>query len=305
MQDLPNSTNDTIPIVWSNDDLTVNTSRQLKEQLAFLKNIDIRGVFYVIPANPEGSTLDNDIEMCRLMESARSEGHEFYQHGYIHTPFESGVPETWMLDIAPLVRDQYNSDRLEIEAMHRLDAMVEMIEAGQKIWRRALGDDSPGYRPGWAAFCGNLYRALDILGYAWVSSRICGRKSWLWNQELWDQDPPYRETTPGAPWRLGRLIEYPIAGDYGFTVKNEPEAIRRMVDLFESEFLEFHRRGWQFNLLSHYHGLERNGGTGYEIHRQAIPKIQQSGKAEFMGMTELHTRTTATLSKNGDSTEPS
>ncbi len=282
---------DQIPFIWSNDDIAAGTSQQLKEQLSFLESIGIQGVFYVIPRAANGSTIDNDTDLCRTMESARKDGHEFYQHGYIHTPFESGVPELWMHDFGPSVRERYDSERLEIEATHRLDAMVEMLEAGQKIWRRAFGDGSPGYRPGWGAFCGNLYRALDILGYEWVSSRICATKSWLWNQELWDRDPPFRETTPGTPWRIGRLVEYPIGGDYGFRVEHEPEAVRRMVDLFESEFLEFHRRRWPFNLVSHHHGLERNGGSGYEIHRQAIPKIQQSGKAEFMGMAELHRRT--------------
>ncbi len=284
-----------IAFVWSNDDITAGTSPQLTKQLSFLESLGIQGVFYVIPESGNGSTIDNDADLCRTIERARKDGHEFFQHGYIHTPFESGVPELWMLDFAPAVREQYDEERLEIEATHQLDAMVEKIETGQKIWRRAFGDSSPGYRPGWGAFCGNLYRALDILGYEWVSSRISSRKSWLWNQELWDRDPPFRETTPGTPWRIGRLIEYPIGGDYGFQIANEPEAIRRMVELFESEFLEFHRRGWLFNVVSHHHGLDRNGGSGYAIHRQAIPKIQQSGKAEFMGMTELHRRTVESM----------
>lgn len=280
----------TIPFIWSNDDITAGKAPELGRQLAFLKEMGICGTFYVIPQRPDGTTIDADIELCRAMESAREEGHEFYQHGFVHTPFESGVPELWMLDFAPEVRERFDDRRLEIEQAHRLDAIVAMLESGQKIWRRVFGDESPGYRPGWGAFCGNLYRGLEILGYQWVSSRICGKKSWLWNQQQWDADPAFRDATPGMPWRIGRLMEYPIAGDYGFTVENEPEDIGKMTGLFEAEFLEFHRRGWPMNIVCHPQGLERAGGTGYEIHRRVIPGIRDGGKAEVMGMTALHER---------------
>lgn len=285
---------DRLPVIWSNDDIQSGKNEQLQRQLDFLDNLGIPGVFFVIPQGRDGP-IDQDADLCRTIETARNNGHEFYQHGYVHTPFESGVPETWMLDFAPQQRARFDTDRLAIEKTHTLKKMVEKIEAGQRIWRRAFGEASPGYRPGWGAFCNNLYTALETLGYEWVSSRICTQTSWLWNQQMWDQRPDFREGIPGSPWRIGRLIEYPIAGDYGFRLPDDKDQIRRMADLCLEEFEQFYERGWQFNIVSHWHGLEKNGGTGYAVHANALPRIQQTGKAEFMGMAELHKRTAAQL----------
>ncbi len=181
--------------------------------------------------------------------------------------------------------------------------MVEKIEAGQRIWRRVFGEASPGYRPGWGAFCNNLYRALDVLGYEWVSSRICALTSWLWNQHRWEERPELRDEVPGSPWRIGRLIEYPISGDYGFHVPDVPDKIQCMADLCLEEFEQFHQRRWPFTFVSHWHGLERNGGTGYAVHANAMPRLQQTGRAEFIGMAELHRRTAATLPLPAESTD--
>jgi peptidoglycan/xylan/chitin deacetylase (PgdA/CDA1 family) len=286
---------ESLPVIWSNDDIGHGKARPLQVQLDFLDRFGIPGVFYVIP-KLGGQDLDADVELCRLMEKARDRGHEFYQHGYVHTPFESGVPETWMLDFNPEVRSRYDADRLAIEATHTLARMVEKIEAGQRIWRRALGEASPGYRPGWGAFCGAMYQALDILGYEWVSSRICEQTSWLWNQGLWQETRQYRDAVPGSPWRMGRLVEYPIAGDYGFRVPHDENRIARMVELWVGEFEQFAQRGWPMNVVSHHHGLEWDGGSGYAVHAEALTRLQATGRAEFIGMVELHRRT---LEKSG------
>ncbi|MCX5660175.1 MAG: DUF2334 domain-containing protein [Planctomycetota bacterium] len=282
----------TVPFVWTNDDIVFGQADKLRRQLDLIDRHGLPGVFFVIPKTDAG-TIDNDPQLLRVIDAARAKGHEFYQHGYVHTPFESGVPAIWMLDFAPDVRRQYDTHRLEIEATHSLEALASMIEKGARIWRAAFHEDSPGYRPGWGAFCRNLYRALDMLGFEWVSSRIPTPTSWLWNQGLWNEPQRFDANVPLAPTKIGGggLIEFPLGGDYAFTVPNDPKKIDLMVGLGVREFELMHERNLPFMPVSHWHGLERNGDTGYAVHEKMLPKIVKSGKAEPMGMAELLKRT--------------
>jgi len=280
---------DRVPFLWSNDDVTFGTAEPMQRQIEFLDRFGITGVFFVIPHNVKPIT--EDAALMKVIEQARGKGHEFYQHGYIHTPFESGVPELWMLAFSEQVARDYDEQRLEIEKQHTLEAMVRMIASGAAIWREAFGEPSPGYRPGWGAFCTNLYRALDAMGFDWVSSRIPCPTSWLFNQGKFDEPVRFRESVPTAPQRMGdRLWEYPIAGDYAFTVPNEPDKIDAMVDLAMQEYEHYRTVGAPMMMVSHWHGLERNGDSGYAIHEKLLPKLLDAG-IEPMGMAELHRRT--------------
>jgi hypothetical protein len=40
-----------------------------------------------------------------------------------------------------------------------------------------------------------------------------------------------------------------------------------------------------FVLVSHHHGLEAHGGTGYQVHERLLTRILESGEAR---MTTLH-----------------
>jgi|ERR1051326_7353207 peptidoglycan/xylan/chitin deacetylase (PgdA/CDA1 family) len=286
----------TIPFLWTNDDISFGQTEQHRRQLEFLDRYGIPGVFFMIPGGDEGKTLADDTELLRLIESSRARGHEYYQHGYIHTPYESGVPELSMLDFSPEVKRQYDERRAEIEASHTFEALTEKIEKGRKIWRRAFYEDSPGYRPGWGAFCTNLYRALEALQFDWVSSRLPSLTSWLWNLGRWDEPMNYRAAVEARPHRIGKLWEFPIGGDYGFRVPNEPARIEAMVGLGLQEFDYCHERDIPFLLVSHWHGLERNGGTGYAVHEKLLGQLIQSGKAEPICMSELARRTSSVAS---------
>lgn len=284
-----------IPFLWSNDDIGHGQAPQLKRQLDFLAQFGIPGTFFLVPKSSAG-TLDGDPELLRLIESARGQGHEFYQHGYLHTAFECGVPATWMLDFAPDVRQRYDDERLAIEAGHTFEAQIRMLEAGQRIWRRAFGEDSAGFRPPWGAFCTNFYRALDALGYQWVSSRLPCAASWRWNQGEWDAPVDFRPAVPAAPCQIegGGVWELPISGgDYAFHVPHEEERIEAMSNLGMEEFAYCHERGIPFMMVCHWHGLARNDDSGYAVHQRLLPRIIESGKAELMAAGALYQRTQA------------
>lgn len=287
-----------IPVLWTNDDIEFGKSSELKYQLDFLDRHEIPGVFFLVPRSVRGD-IDQDPELLRLIESARGRGHEFYQHGFLHYAFECGVPDLGMFALDPGACREFDVKRAEIEALHTFEALVEMLDNGRRIWRRALGDDSMGFRPGWGAFCTNLYRALAALGYQWVSSRLPCMTSWLWNAGRWEEPVDFRDGIPTAPHRLPQGIwEFPIAGDYGFRVPNHPGKIDAMVSLALQEFDVYFERGDPMLIVSHHHGLQHPGnmdgafpphpeGTGYEVHAKLLPALRHTGKARFLQMSDL------------------
>jgi hypothetical protein len=279
-----------IPFVWSNDDISVGLTEPLERQIKFIERFGIKGVFFVVPKSGD-KTIADDTTLLKAIEKARNNGHEFYQHGYIHTPFESGVPELWMLDLAPAVRRDYDVKRHEIEASHELDRMIEMIDKGRRIWRQAFGEDSAGYRPGWGAYCKNLYRALNTLGFDWISARIPSPTSWVWAGAKWEYPIEYREELPIDPYATeGRLIEFPMAGDYAFNVPNEPARIEQFVDLGMHDLAHHVKHNVPFVMVSHFHGLARNNDAGYAVHEKLLPKIIDSGDVELTSMVPLMER---------------
>lgn len=278
----------TIPFAWTNDDISVGQSEQLQRQLDFLDEFGVRGTFFVVPISGE-QTIADDPELLATIAGAREEGHEFCQHGTRHTPFECGVPETWMLDFSPEVRRRYDEERLQIERGHTFEAQVRMLEEGRRAWREAFGEDSAGFRSGWGAFCGALYRALDALGYEWVSSRMPETTSWLWNQGLWDAPEGLRECIEWAPHTIPgtSVVEIPITGgDYAFRVPHDPEKIDAMVELAMREFGFCREQGVPFVMVCHWHGLARNDDSGYAVHRRLLPRIMDNG-AECVTLSEI------------------
>ncbi len=280
----------TIPYIWTNDDIGYGQPDQLNRQLELIDRHGIPGVFFVIP-RLGGKDLDQDADLLRVIDKARGKGHEFYQHGFVHTAFECGVPETWMMAFHQATLDEYDAHRDEIEASHTLEALVRMLDSGQAIWRRAFGENSPGFRPGWGAFCANFYKALKALDYQWVSSRIPSPTARVWNQGKWDAPKVFRPHIPLKAHQVHGVTEHPMTGgEYSFRVPNDPDKIEAMVHLALHDLDYLHERQGEMIMNTHWHGLERNGGTGYAVQEKLIPAILATGKAEPMGMVELHRR---------------
>jgi peptidoglycan/xylan/chitin deacetylase (PgdA/CDA1 family) len=296
---LKSSRESALPVVWTNDDIHTGKSAELSRQIEFLDRHGIPGVFFVIPENSPGQELYRDEELLGVIESAKKSGHEFYQHGHQHHAFECGVPDMGMFALDPNAYERFDTERAKIDAMHTFEAQVEMLSKGQRIWRKAFGEDSAGFRPGWGAFCTNHYRALAALGFEWVSSRLPCMTSWLWNAGRWDEPIHFREGIPSAPHLLPQgIMEFPIAGDYAFRVPNISAKIDAMVDLGMQEFAVYLERGHPMLIVSHFHGLQFPGskapdtpvskmGTGYAVHEKLIPAMLATGRARFTGMKDV------------------
>jgi len=292
MSELPKS-----PVVWTNDDISVGDEPHLRRQLELLDTYGVPGVFFVIPSNRLGD-LDEDEPLLSLIEEAKKRGHEFYQHGYKHFAFECGVPHLDMFLLDKKARTLFDANRDAVEALHTMEALVEMLENGHRIWRKAFGESSEGFRPGWGSYCGNLYKALHILGYKWVSSKIPSMTTYL---QAYGQAIHFYEGMKTGPHQLQQGIwEFPIGPEIAWRVPNDPQKIDAMVDLGVRHFQAMHERGEPTLLLSHYHGLDYHGdvdgneadptGTGYAVHAAFIPRLQAGNQAEFIGMKELSRR---------------
>lgn len=292
------------PVVWTNDDILYGRSAELRRQLEFLDRHGIPGVFFVIPRCIGHGDLDQDKELLSLIESARNKGHEFYQHGFIHSAFECGIPNLAMFNLDARAAALFDTDRDHVESLHTLEALVEMLENGQKIWRRAFGEDSVGFRPGWGSYCGNLYKALHVLGYQWISSQIPSMTCYLqrYGQDIAFLEPQSPEATlQFGPHKLRQGVwEFPIGPEVAWRVPNDPAKMSAMVDLGMRHFEALRNRNEPMLMVSHHHGLSFSGevegcppldsGTGYAVHDKFLPKLLASGNAEFMGMKELAAR---------------
>jgi peptidoglycan/xylan/chitin deacetylase (PgdA/CDA1 family) len=281
-----------VPVVWSNDDIACGDAPRLERMLAFLDRHGVPGTFFLIPRGSRGD-LDQDDALLRLIAAARRRGHEFQQHGCRHTAFECGIPELRMLDWSAPERRRFDEERERIEAGHTRAALVRMVDEGRRVWRRAFGEDPAGFRPGWGAWCGDLYHALADLGYAWVSARIPSMTAWNRQNGAWDEAMEFRPGIPSAPVRLAQgIVEIPMAGDYAFRVP-----MGRLADmqaLARAEFADAAARGAPMVLVSHWHGLEFPGGdpgvpggSGYAVHEALVPWLLADGRARFTSMAEL------------------
>ncbi|OUC06447.1 hypothetical protein RY27_20990, partial [Litorilinea aerophila] len=157
--------------VFTNDDPGGQEPERFAELLDFLAAQEVPATFFVIP-NAGGVPLDRKPEWLRLLERALAEGHDLQLHGYVHGPFEFGVPPGFMLDIMPERKKQWEHDPEPIVAEHQYALLREKLERGLEIFHRALGLEPTGFRSGCLATCANMYTALADLGFQWSSNQV-------------------------------------------------------------------------------------------------------------------------------------
>ena len=275
-----------IPFIWSNDDMTNGKSESMDRQLKFLRQFDIKGSFFVIPCY-KGQKITGDKKLVELLKSAMAEGHDMQQHSTTHKYAENGTADLRMFDLmGDEAKIDYSENRFVYERLWQLDAIEAQINWGRQVWIDAFGSPSDGYRPGGGAFCGNMYKALQRLGFKWVSSRLSSFTGWIW--QTGNYDYPVRLEGPVNPFRQGKLIEIPILDDVAFAIPQEK--IDDFVELGWKLWKLCVERNCQYHLVSHYHALEYDGGTGYAVHEKLIPRILESGQAEPMTVSEYYNR---------------
>jgi peptidoglycan/xylan/chitin deacetylase (PgdA/CDA1 family) len=275
-------------ILWTNDDVKPGKVRELEGMLELLDRFSVPGVFFVIPCLGKG--ISNDTELLRVIGKARENGHEFYIHGCRHDAFECGIPPLEYLVFNEKERRRFDTHKLEIEQQHTLEAQVRMIDEARREWRRAFGEESPGFRAPWCSTCNGFYRALDLLGFEWSSSTVHGLTWKHWGQGVWDFPVQYYDATPAGPYRIGNLTEYPIAADYALKFETAADRdIERMLELVMTDMAYYHGKNMPFNICSHWFDLTKEPNMlNYRLHEKMLPRLLEVPNTRFIGMNELH-----------------
>jgi hypothetical protein len=281
---------DKIPFVWTNDDIQNKLHHQFEPMQEFLARFDLKGTFFVVPC-PEGKhQLTDDARLVELLHAAQRDGHDLQQHSTTHVCIENGTADLRMFDLmGDAAKVAYSQNRFVHERLWQVDALEAQIGWGRQVWIDAMGEASPGFRPGCGSFCGNMYRALENLGFKWCSARMVSMTGWMRAAGHWDY--PRTLEGPVMPSQQGGIIEFPILDDVCFRI---PRArVNEFVELGWQHWQECVERKLPFVLVSHPFGLEHlsdaeYSGTGYEVHEKLLPRILESGHAAPMTLTEYY-----------------
>jgi peptidoglycan/xylan/chitin deacetylase (PgdA/CDA1 family) len=278
---------DKIPFVWTNDDLSVDNYSDLETLLQFLDRFGLKGTFFVVPCPGGTSLMTDDARFVDALKAAGREGHSFQQHSTTHMCIENGTADLRMFDLmGDSHKQEYSQDRFLYERLWQVDALQAQIGWGRQVWTDAMGAPSDGFRPGCGAFCGNMYIALENLGFKWCSARMVSMTGWMWADEKYDY--PRRLEGPVLPVRQGNIIEFPIIDDVAFRIP--AEKIDDFVELGWQHWQECVARGLPYVLVSHPFALKHAGGTGYAVHEKLLPRILDSGQADPMTLSDYYAR---------------
>jgi len=207
--------------VFTNDDLSATTPLDLVERLRlFLKEMEVRGTFFVIPNHLGVYPLTAGSETVEMLEKLRRDGHEIAQHGYAHYSEKNRGRS---------VKMGAEMAYLSEEEQYRIIARGREILTG-------LGFPPRGHRS--PCFSGNrrTFRALDRLGFLYGS----------------DLDlPPNTLETLLLPAPRRRLM-YPSRPDgldlLQVTSQTDPTVRRKKA---ERIFRRYRERGAAFAFLTH------------------------------------------------------
>jgi peptidoglycan/xylan/chitin deacetylase (PgdA/CDA1 family) len=274
-----------IPFIWTNDDLAVNNYGDLEPMLGMLDRFGLKGTFFVVPCPSGTHRMTDDAKFVDALKAAQQQGHDFEQHSTTHVCIENGTADLRMFDLmGDGAKQEYSQQRFVHERLWQVDALQAQIGWGRQVWTDAMGAPSDGFRPGCGAFCGNMYTALENLGFKWCSARLVSMTGWMWAAGNYDY--PHRLEGPAQPVRQGKLVEFPILDDVAFRIP--AEKIEDFAELGWKHWQECVRRNLPYVLVSHPFALKHDGGTGYAVHAKLIPRILDSGQAQPMTLSEYY-----------------
>jgi peptidoglycan/xylan/chitin deacetylase (PgdA/CDA1 family) len=243
-----------VAAVFTNDDLSAVTPPEPVERLrSFLREVGVRGTFFVIPNYLGAYPLTAGSPTVEMMERLRLDGHEIAQHGYAHYSEKNrGRPVKMGAEMAFLSEEE----------------QYRIIAKGRKILTD-LGFPPRGHRS--PCFSGNrrTFRALDRLGFLYGS----------------DLDlPPTTLKTVFIPSRRRRLMyPYHPAGLKLLQITAQTDPTVRMKKAVKV-FRRYQNRGGVFAFLTHLPQIAAQ--KNLERLEQSIRFLKEEG-AWFCTMAEL------------------
>ncbi len=281
-----------IPLIWTNDDVGIGNAESLLGMVEFLKQFRIPGSFAIVPIRIKDKPeyIYEDTDLRKALDKALEDGHELFQHSVTHACVENGLADIRMY--APHlmgyeVAKEHSRKRMYYERYWQEDAIIDQIQWGKEVWEKTFGEPSIGYRPGCGSFSVGMFQALEKLGFKWTSvTDLVSFTGWMWISEN-GKDYPFEMTPPVRGYKkYNNIIEIPGLDDVSFRVEAGDE--KRFIELGWRQWQECVKNNWPYVMISHWHGLERNGGTGYKIHRILLDRILNTNQAEPVTLTQYY-----------------
>ncbi len=271
---------------FTNDDPGMQQPELFAELLDFLDDQQVPGTFFVVP-NAGGQPLHTKPEWMELLQRALASGHELAHHGYTHeTPFEFGVPPSFMLDIIPTAQDRWQNNRTSVTPLHAPNVLRTKLEAGQEIFQRALGFTPTGFRSPCLGMCDNTYTTLASLGFQWSSNQVINPMGWRYiNREYTADESWVAELPPRPHHHPAGLTEIPMHSEYTWYL--EANDIDRHFALARNDFEHARHNGDPFVALSHYYAMTGQWAAGLRVYERLIAHARTQGDVHFVTLSEL------------------
>ena len=156
-----------------------STEDHLSRLLEFCRSEGLKATLFTVPLAQE-IPLAARPGYVQLLRDAVGAGHEVAQHGLRHGRFETGIPPDMILALpheGP-ARQRLRTQRAQIEAGLRVDALRKTLGRGRDLLREALGFAPAGFRAPCLSTCANLFTAIAEEGYAYDSSAFLQPAGW-------------------------------------------------------------------------------------------------------------------------------
>ena len=246
-----------------------SSPEHLKKLLDFWDEEGLKGTLFVVP-RCNGKELGQMKEYVGLLKCAAENGHEMAQHGLDHTRFQTGIPPKMVLDLpheGP-AREYLAKNRAEIEKTLSVENLRKDLVFGKHILASALGKPVHGFRAPCLSTCPNLFKALELEGYAYDSSHVFQEAAW----ELINN--PGKKVKPFEISRArfdkfqisGNTRTLPIAAEYTWYLKRKD--YEAFLNLAKYDFDGCLAAGIPFVPVCHVSPIhEGDADLGFELYR--------------------------------------
>lgn len=270
-------------VVFTNDDAGMQEPELFAELLDFLAVQEVPATFFTVPS-AEGRPLDEKPRWMELLYRAVDQGHELQQHGWIHTPFEFGVPPPIVRQ--PERRAKWLRRRSRSAADHSYEALIRRLDQGRSVLQRSLGYTPLGFRSPYLATCDNMYRALHDLGFQWSSNQVINPMGWRYIDRDFDAGDDWDVDVPAHPYQHSSgIVEVPMHSEYTWFLDDSD--IERHFQLARSDFDRAQHGEGVFVVLSHYYALTGRWAAGMRVYERLFDHVRQHGNARFVTLSDL------------------
>jgi hypothetical protein len=258
-----------------------SSETHLANVLEFCDEEQINATFFVVPRF-NGKPLQRGGEYSTLFAEALAAGHALGQHGLDHDRFQLGIPPKMVLDLpheGP-ARAHFAQHRDEIERSLTLDNLRARLREGRTIMEDAIGQPVEGFRAPCLSTCDNLFKALEVEGYAYDSSQCFQKGAWdLINEK---ENPVICPITRGlfdAYQTGGRMRTFPLSAEYAwYLTRNKYQAF---LDLAKHDLDACMAESIPFVPVCHVSPVQEGEGTcGFDLHRELLAYARERAAQE-------------------------